>query len=109
MVRTVRGEGSHQRFPIRDFRAQVRHGDADEPECGEIDTDHPIGLGQSEIDGTVFAKEVPGSNEHSIAAGRWDKCRSVPIAERMQGRTKPRRRRPPAIFGENHDIGVVLL
>src|SRR6516164_4378232 len=35
-----RREGRDQRFPIRDFRAQVRHVDADEVEVerGEIDT-----------------------------------------------------------------------
>src|SRR5215813_13277795 len=38
-VSTLRREASDQRFPIRDFREQVRHVDADEPERGEIDTD----------------------------------------------------------------------
>src|SRR6516162_6067062 len=44
-VSALRGESSDQRSPIRDLRKQARHIDADQPECGEIDTDHPIGLG----------------------------------------------------------------
>jgi hypothetical protein len=78
-------------------------------ERGEIDTDHPVGLGQSHVDSAVSAKGAPGGDEHIVAAGRWDKRRCVVIAERMQGCTKPRCRRAPAIFGKNHDIGVVTL
>src|SRR5215469_2765741 len=83
-VSAQRREASDQRFPIRDFRAQVRHVDTDEAKRGEIDTDHPIGLGQSNVDGAVSAKAAPGGDEHTVAAGRWDKRRCVAIAERMQ-------------------------
>src|SRR5215471_7739066 len=70
-VSARRREGSDQRFPIRDFRAQVWHVDADEAERGEIDTDHPIGLGQSHVQSAVSSKEAPGGDEHTVAAGRW--------------------------------------
>jgi len=76
---------------------------------GEIDTYHSIGLGHSDIDDTVFPKGPPGSDKHSAAAGRWDKCRCVSIAKRVQCGTKAECRRAPAIFGKNHDIGVVTL
>jgi hypothetical protein len=57
----------------------------------------------------VPAKGAPGGDEHTIAVRRWDECRCVAIAERMQGCTKSRCRRASAIFGKNHDIGVVTL
>ena len=88
-VSARRGEGSDQRFPIGDLGEQVRHVDAEEPERREIDTDHPIGLGQSYVDSAVFAKGAPGGHEHTVAAGRWDKCRCVSIAKRVQGCDKP--------------------
>src|SRR5215831_10420832 len=108
-VSAPRGEAGDQRFPIRDFREQVRHVDANEPERGEIDTDHPVRLGQSHIDGAVVSKRAAGGDEHTLAAGRWDKRRYVSIAERMQGCANPQCRLAAAIFGKNHDIGVVTL
>jgi len=57
----------------------------------------------------VSGKGAPGGDEHTVAVGRWDKRRCVVIAEGMQGCTKPRCLRAPAIFGKNHDIGVVTL
>src|SRR5262245_7429170 len=77
----LRGECSDQGFPVRDLREQIRHVDADEPEHGEIDTDHPIRLGQSHFEGPVFAKGAPGGDEHTVAAGRWEKGRCVSIAD----------------------------
>src|SRR6516162_6418484 len=85
-----RGECSDQSFPVRDLREQIRHVDADEPERGEVDTDHPIRLGQSHFDGAVFVKGAPGGDEHTVAAGRWDKGCWVSIAEGMQSCTQPR-------------------
>jgi len=70
--------------------AQVWHVDADKPERGEIDSDHPVGLGQSHDEGAVSAKGESGGDEHTVAARRWDKRRCVWIAERMQGCTKAR-------------------
>jgi len=98
-----------QGFPVRDLREQIRHVDADEPEHGEIDTDHPIRLGQFHFEGAVFAKGAPGGDEHTVAAGRWEKGRCVSIAESMQSCTQPQGGRASAIFGKNHDIGVVTL
>jgi len=80
-------------LPNKGFREEVRHIDSDELERVEIDTDHPIGLGQLRADGAVFAKRASGRNKHTVAAGRWENCGCVPIAERMQGFRKPRRRR----------------
>jgi len=108
-LRALQGEGSDQRFPIRDLGTEVRQIDADEPEHVKIYTDHPIGLKQSHADGAVFAKGAPGGNKHTVAAGRWENCGCVPVAERMQGSRKPLRRRTAAIFGKNHDLGVVTL
>src|SRR5262249_40293908 len=78
-------------------------------EVVEIDTDHPIWLRQPHVDGAVFAKGAPGGNKHTVAARRWDYSGCVPVAERMQDSRKPRRRRTAAIFGKNHDLGVVTL
>src|ERR1700756_3680878 len=108
-ARALQGEGGDQRFPIRDLREEVRHVDADEPECLEIDTDHPIGFGQPRADGAVFAKGAPGGDQHTVAAGRWEESGCVRIAERMQGSTKPQGRRTAATFGKNHDRGIVTL
>jgi len=69
----------------------------------------PIGLGQSRVDSPVSAKGPPSGDEHTVAAGRWDKRRCVAIAERMQGCKKPQCRRASTIFGKNDDIGVVTL
>jgi hypothetical protein len=69
----LRREGSDQRFPIGDFREQVRHVDAEEPERVEIDTDHPVRLGQSHLNGAMSVKGAPGSHKHAVAAGRRDK------------------------------------
>ena len=68
-----------------------------------------VRLGQSHVDGAVVSKGAPAGDEHTVAAGRWDKRRCVSIAERTQGFAKPWCRRAPAIFGKNHDIGVVTL
>jgi len=103
----LRGEGRNQRVPIRDLCQQVRHIDADEPERLKIDTDHPIGFGQPRADGAVFVKWTPSGDQHTVAASRWEESGCMPIAEQMQGCTKPRRRRTAAIFGKNHDLGVV--
>jgi hypothetical protein len=67
-----------------DCGEEVRHVDAAQPERGEIDADHPIGLGQSHIDGAVFAKGTAGGDQHTVAAGRWDKRRCVLVAKRVQ-------------------------
>src|SRR5258708_24302113 len=56
----LRGECSDQGFPVRDLREPVRPVDADDPEHGEIDADHPIRLGQSHFDGAAFVKGAPG-------------------------------------------------
>src|ERR1700731_2656646 len=70
-----------------DCGEEVRHVDAAQPERGEIDADHPIGLGQSHVDGTVFAKGTAGGDQHTVAVGRWDKRRCVSIAKRAKPRT----------------------
>src|SRR5215469_13603251 len=85
----VRGECSDQGFPVRDLRELIRHVYADEPEHGEINTDHPIRLGQSHFEGAVFVNGAPGGDEHTVAAGRWKKGRCVSIAESMQSCTQP--------------------
>src|SRR5215470_6448885 len=48
-VSALRRERGDKRLPIRDFREQVWHIDADEPEFGEMDTYHSIGLGHPDI------------------------------------------------------------
>jgi hypothetical protein len=109
MASALRGEGGDQRFPIRNFREEVRHVDAAESERGEIDANHPVGLGQSHIDGTVFAKGTAGGDQHTVATGRWDKRRRVSVAKCVQSCAQSRRRRAPPIFGKNQYIGVLTL
>ena len=89
-ISTRRGEGGDQRFSIGDLHEQVRHIDAEELERREIDTDHSVRLGQSRVDGAAVSKRAPGRDEHTVAARRWDKRGCVSIAERVQGRDKPR-------------------
>src|SRR5215472_9550541 len=106
---TLLGESGEQRFPVRDFRAEVRHVDADQTQHGKIDTDHTVRLGQSRVDRPMFAEGVPGSDKHTVPTRRWYQRRCVSITECPQGGTKPLCRLASAIFGKNRDISVMTL
>jgi hypothetical protein len=79
-------QGGDQHLPVGDFREEVRHVDADQPEHGELNSDHAVGLRQAAIDLAVVAERATGGDQHTAAA-RW-RCegRRMPIAEGLERR-----------------------